>query len=164
ATSGGGTIKSVELRLQVASLRRELDEQRFARSRAEAEAKSLSAEVERLGEDREDILRRLRSAERATMASDMQVRQLLALAEREKVQSPSRRDLAAKSIEDVISSLVSLELRQLSSLPSQERAAAKRKLLLRWHPDKNVGSGGGCSDLANRVVQEMQGRPEWESS
>lgn len=64
--------------------------------------------------------------------------------------------------QDVISSMVSLEVKQLAdaSKSSEERQLAKRRLLLRWHPDKNTGTGAG-NDLAKRVMQGLQAHPEW---
>ena len=60
----------------------------------------------------------------------------------------------------MISSLVSLEVKQLQALNSEEHQLAKRRLLLRWHPDKNAGTGAG-NDLATRVMQGLQVHPEW---
>lgn len=62
--------------------------------------------------------------------------------------------------QDVISSMVSLEVKQLQTLNPEERQLAKRRLLLRWHPDKNAGTGAG-NDLAKRVMQGLQVHPEW---
>jgi len=160
------------LRAEASELAAELEEQRRCRRLAEAEALRAAAEAAKLREEQGDLLRKLRCAERATMASDMQVRGLTSeLAEARKAQrrnsegSPKfgESSWAPKSIEDVVSALVTLELRQLRTCPTQDRSAAKRKLLLRWHPDKNgVGAmHGGCADLATRIVQEMQSRAEW---
>ena len=62
--------------------------------------------------------------------------------------------------QDVISSMVSLEVKQLQTLNPEERQLAKRRLLLRWHPDKNAGTGAG-NDLAKRVMQGLHVHPEW---
>lgn len=138
----------------------ELEEQRAARELAEASAKKLR-------EERDDLLRRLRCAERAQMLSDMQVRTLTneVSESRRKLQEKGdrRADKAASpaSLEDIAKDIVTLELEQLKNCSPEERVSTKRRLLLRWHPDKNGGSGGGGGDLATRVVQEMQGRPEW---
>merc|ERR1712150_25711 len=70
--------------------------------------------------------------------------------------------LAQAKLEDIVSALVTLELQQLSACSPQERTLTKRRLMLKWHPDKNNVSGG-CGDLATRVMQEMQCRPEWVS-
>eukprot|EP00448_Togula_jolla_P037506 CAMPEP_0170625812 /NCGR_PEP_ID=MMETSP0224-20130122/30979_1 /TAXON_ID=285029 /ORGANISM="Togula jolla, Strain CCCM 725" /LENGTH=412 /DNA_ID=CAMNT_0010952453 /DNA_START=15 /DNA_END=1253 /DNA_ORIENTATION=- len=157
------------LRLQVRELSSELEKDRSAREHAEAEALRATQEAAELREECDDLRRRLRGAERATMASDMQVRALTSeIAE-------VRRELQYKvpthcsSIEEVVADLVTLELRALAPCSEQERRSAKRQLLLRWHPDKTCvasggsGSGGGCRELATRVVQEMQCRPEWAS-
>merc|ERR1711865_1350955 len=132
--------QSVEERLQseVMRLTAELEEQKFARELVEVNA-------QKLREDRDNFSSRLRKAERAQMMSDMQVRTLT----------------SELTSEDVVKSLVNVELGQFKSCSHEERVATKRRLLLRWHPDKNSGSGSGGSDLATRVVQEMQSRSEW---
>jgi hypothetical protein len=146
------------LRSEVSRLFVELEEQRFARELVEAHA-------QKIREERDELMGRLRKAERAQMLSEMQVRTLT-----NEVSEARRRCSTGSSslnpgppstIEDVVKSLVTLELEQLRNCLSEERVATKRRLLLRWHPDKNSGCGGGGSDLATRVVQEMQSRSEW---
>lgn len=62
--------------------------------------------------------------------------------------------------QDAISALVTMEVKQLHGLSSEDRQLAKRRLLLRWHPDKNAGNGAG-NDLAKKVMQGLQVHPEW---
>jgi len=156
-----------KLRLEVERLRSEMEEHRFALKLAEDKALHAEAEATKMREERDDTIRRLRCAERATMLSDMQVRNLTNEVLDMRRQQGDRRNTAPlstpqiTSFEDVVKSLVTCELTVLRNCTPEERAAAKRKLLLRWHPDKNGGNAGGCGDLATRVVQEMQGRAEW---
>lgn len=152
---GGDT----DLKAEVEALRQELFEERAARRQAEEEAASAALDASRLRQECTDLLQRLRTAERATMASEMQVRQLLS--SRNEPDQAARRCSDPQSLEEVVSALVNVEVRQLNLCAAEDRAAAKRKLLLKWHPDKNSGSGG-CSDLAKRMVQEMQSHPEWK--
>lgn len=147
------------LRSEIARLSAEVEEQRFARSLAEAQRKKIQ-------EERDDFMRRLRCAERAQMLSDMQVRTLtsdLAEAKRQAdTQRRHNREVVPSSLEDIVKALVTHELGQMRTCSPEERASTKKKLLLRWHPDKN--SGVGCGDLLTRVLQEMQTRNEWTSS
>lgn len=155
----GDSQSDTDLKVEVEALRRELLEERAARSLAEEEAASAALDASRLRHECSDLLQRLRIAERATIASKMQVRQLLS--SQSELDQAALRRLGPKNFEEVVSALVNVEMRQLNLCAAEDRAAAKRKLLLRWHPDKNSGSGG-CSDLAKRMVQEMQSHPEWK--
>jgi hypothetical protein len=145
------------LQAEVLRMAAELEEQRFALELADTQARKLR-------EERDDLAQRLRCAERAQMLSEMQVRTLTTeVTEHRRKQGDKKNSTLAPptTLEDVVKSLVTVELEQLRNASAEERIATKRRLLLRWHPDKNRGSGGGGSDLATRVVQEMQGRPEW---
>lgn len=175
-----------ELKKEVAELAIQIEEQRLAARLAEEESLRARGHANSFRVERDELLQRLRCAERTTMASDMQVRNLTSeLAEARKNQCNRYRrfssggsptsccscDLGSPmaatptSFDDIVANLVSFEIKQLGACAPQDRAGLKRKLLLRWHPDKNGGGTGSltgaCSDLATRVVQEMQGRPEW---
>lgn len=52
--------------------------------------------------------------------------------------------------------IASLEVEELRSADPDKRAALKKRLLLKWHPDKCINS-----ELAKCVLQEMQQCPEW---
>ena len=139
---------------EIDALKRELEKEREARRAAEATAKQAVGTANELQQECSLLQQQLRSAERRTMALEMQGRQLSTDLQRAACQT------VAKSLDEVVSELVALELRQLHGLTAGERAGAKRKLLLRWHPDKNSGNGGG-NDLAKRVLQELQSHPAW---
>lgn len=76
--------------------------------------------------------------------------------------SGSYKKFHAKTVffQDAISALVTMEVKQLHGLSSEDRQLVKRRLLLRWHPDKNAGNGAG-NDLAKKVMQGLQVHPEW---
>jgi hypothetical protein len=130
----------------------ELEEQSFSRELAEANAQALRQE-------RDDLLQKLRCAQRAQMLNDMQVRTLtnnLAEARRQLGGEGKNSAIAAPAtLEEIVKSLVTFELEGLRNCSQEERVATKRRLLLRWHPDKNSSSGVGGADMATRVVQDL---------
>ena len=140
---------------EIDSLKKELEKERVARQAAEATAKQSICTASDLQKECSLLQQQLRNAERRTMALEMQGRQLST-----DLQRAACRAVPAKTMDDVVSELVALELQQLKSLTAGERAGAKRRLLLRWHPDKNSGNGAG-NDLAKRVLQELQSHPAW---
>lgn len=123
-----------------------------------SEVKHLNNEVQRLQEKNAELAKQLRASERERMAGEMRIRNL-----EDEVQKYQRRRLSmppvaspASNLEELVKGLVSFELKALDNCKGDDRVAAKRRLLLKWHPDKNEGS-----ELATRVVQELQSRPEW---
>lgn len=52
--------------------------------------------------------------------------------------------------------IASMELEAFRQADSETRAKLRKKLQLKWHPDKCINSG-----LAKCVMQELQQRPEW---
>merc|ERR1712232_1116464 len=53
---------------------------------------------------------------------------------------------------DTVQQIAELEVGPLRDCPVEERDALKRKLLLKWHPDKQPSAGH--SEIAKRVMQE----------
>merc|ERR1711920_828007 len=102
----------------------ELKDHRLASRLADEERRNAIAEAAQLKEEKADLLRNLRRAERATMASDMQVRALTSeVAQARSAQQQQRCNgvsSAPMSLEDIVSALVTFELRQLSACSSQE--------------------------------------------
>jgi len=141
---------------RVAELSSELNEQRLARRNAEADKVASDAAAAQLREEREELVRRVRCAERATMERDMQVRRLTS--ELTKLKAMQRPQTCRSTAN--LRCAVGVGLRH-SPTCLEDRASMKKRLLLRWHPDKNGVGVGGCSDLATRVMQEMQCHPEW---
>jgi len=176
-----GSVTMDKLLVQVAALTAELAAEREARQTAQADALRCGTQLESVQQERDDLsellrsaereaeslcseeladlTRRLRAAERATMASEMRVRSLTGEFEEARA-SLQRAKGKCASVDDVVGGLATLELASLRACMPQEKVAEKRRLLLRWHPDKNRGDG--CGDIATRVLQEMQGRPEWD--
>ena len=97
----------------------ELQEQRLELSEARAEA-------ERLRGSAEELRGRLRSSERQRMGAEIAWRRL---------QNDLERQSHGEEItlDQLVKSLAALELRQVDL--KGERQQAKRKLMLRWHPE-----------------------------
>eukprot|EP00747_Dinoflagellata_sp_TGD_P186376 gnl/TRDRNA2_/TRDRNA2_43373_c0_seq1.p1 gnl/TRDRNA2_/TRDRNA2_43373_c0~~gnl/TRDRNA2_/TRDRNA2_43373_c0_seq1.p1 ORF type:complete len:582 (+),score=112.61 gnl/TRDRNA2_/TRDRNA2_43373_c0_seq1:112-1746(+) len=163
------------LQARVTELETYATEQRLAKEAVEEDCFRMSRDTAALLEERYELCRRVRDAERAVMASDMHGRalesklanlqQLAALSKEAGVDVAKSPTVAApSSLDDVVSALVSLEIDPLRNCSAKERMAAKRQLLLKWHPDKNGGSGAGGGLLATRVMQELQDQPEWLES
>lgn len=86
------------------------------------------------------------------LEENIRLRQQLQRAE-SKGRGPPRR-------EEVVSELAKLECLPLrKDLADSDRAALKKKLLLKWHPDKQPSAQ--CTDFATQIMQELQNRPEW---
>merc|ERR1711972_1014426 len=64
------------------------------------------------------------------------------------------------SNEDVVRNMAVMECAPLRRCSPAERVAMKKKLLLKWHPDKQAGPDHAA--LATQVMQELQNRPEWD--
>merc|ERR1712224_202499 len=64
------------------------------------------------------------------------------------------------SREDTAKRMAELECAPLLRCSSAEHAVLKKKLLLKWHPDKQPSADHAT--LATQVMQEMQNRPEWD--
>lgn len=60
---------------------------------------------------------------------------------------------------DFMDELLKHELKTLHGLIGDAKANARRKLLLKWHPDKHPGNDA----WATKVMQEMQNFPAWRS-
>jgi len=58
----------------------------------------------------------------------------------------------------VVQGIAELECEALRRCPEEERAPLKRRLLLKWHPDKAPGAN---RELATKVTQAMQNLPQW---
>lgn len=67
----------------------------------------------------------------------------------------------AMSRESVVRQLSELECIPLrSQCSAEDRLAVKKRLLVKWHPDKQPSADHVA--LATEVMQELQNRPEWE--
>lgn len=64
------------------------------------------------------------------------------------------------SREMMVQNMAELECQPLRHCNGEMRAALKKKLLLKWHPDKQPSQDHAA--LATAVMQELQNRYEWE--
>jgi hypothetical protein len=60
---------------------------------------------------------------------------------------------------DVVKKMAEFECIPLRSCDQQNVAALRKKILLKWHPDKQPSTDHAA--LATQVMQELQNRPEW---
>lgn len=63
--------------------------------------------------------------------------------------------------EALVKQIADMECRPLRGKGSKVASALKKKLLVKWHPDKQPSADHGV--LATSVMQEMQNRPEWRT-
>lgn len=63
------------------------------------------------------------------------------------------------SQKEVVQRVAALECQPLKSAGQDARAAMKKKLLLKWHPDKQIGTDAAA--FSTEVMQEIQNRCEW---
>jgi len=70
-----------------------------------------------------------------------------------------RREDSPPSRDAVIQGIAELECEALRKCTEEERAGLKRRLLLKWHPDKAPGEAN--RELATKVAQAMQNLPHW---
>jgi len=71
----------------------------------------------------------------------------------------SRAPTARLDEQGLVKQIAEMECRPLRSKSPHTQSALKRKLLVKWHPDKQPS--GQHVALATGVMQEMQNRPEW---
>lgn len=62
----------------------------------------------------------------------------------------------------MVEEMAELECRSLLGARDSEKLVVKKKLLLKWHPDRQPNQEN--SAFATQVMQEMQNRPEWGDS
>jgi chromosome segregation ATPase len=71
----------------------------------------------------------------------------------------ARRQPRTAGNDEVVRKMADMECVPLRGRSSAERVAMKKKLLLKWHPDKQPSPDHAA--LATQVMQELQNRPEW---
>jgi len=62
---------------------------------------------------------------------------------------------------EFVRSLATLEVSPLRQCTADDREALKKKILLKWHPDKQPSAEHKC--LATQVMQELQNCAEWKA-
>lgn len=70
-----------------------------------------------------------------------------------------REAIAPPSRDAVVQGIAELECDPLRHCPEEERPGLRRRLLLKWHPDK--APCGGNRELATKVTQAMMSLPFW---
>lgn len=89
-------------------------------------------------QEQQDLLERLRRLER----------------ERNRKKAP-----AEMTFEEKAKAIAAVECEPLMRLPLRERPALQKRILLKWHPDKQPTDHH--RRLATTVMQEMQNSSEW---
>lgn len=72
---------------------------------------------------------------------------------------PSSQPATPLSQQNLFKQIAEMECRVLSNKSAPEKIAFKKKLLIKWHPDKQLSSESAT--LATGVMQEMQNVKEW---
>lgn len=134
--------------------------ERSSKLRQQKEGKDAELTIERnRREDAENSLVNLRQRLHAldeVRQENVRLKQQLRTAE------AARRSAAARpspSREELVRHFAELECEPLRLCSDQCRAALKKKILLKWHPDKQPSAEH--AGLATQVMQELQNRCEW---
>jgi len=177
------TVQLADARTMLGRLVAAWEEAEQARVRAhDSEKRSMTARLQatrdtvqqlkedkaRLEQERADEARRCLQAEvnatqmRQRLAAD--ARDLRALREKlaraDALAEQQRRSRTAPCTkEELVKRLAEFECKPLRSCDQQGLAALRKKILLKWHPDKQPSQDHAA--LATQVMQELQNRPEW---
>uniref|UniRef100_A0A7S4SHS3 J domain-containing protein n=1 Tax=Alexandrium monilatum TaxID=311494 RepID=A0A7S4SHS3_9DINO len=170
-----GVLRSLEererLRAHEAERRSLVERAERERLRAEREARAHEEErlslVAQLQDARERSAelpaerRRRKEAEAAaaTLRQRMQQREAEAARLRQQLREVEQRACAVPGRGAVVGALARLECEPLRCCAPQERAQLKKRLLLKWHPDKQPSAEH--AELSKLVMQELQNREEW---
>jgi len=135
------------------------------RRKCEDEKRSLTAQLMDCKE-RVSMLRRQKEEKEAMLATEKRQQDALekkirSLEEQAKENSKVRHDSNRKFPKnfDVVKHLARLECEPLRHCLPSERAVLKKKLLLKWHPDKQPSQQNAT--FATHVMQSMQNEMEW---
>lgn len=129
-----------EIKDKLAVEREDKLEEKRRRSQAEDTVSKLRQEVFDYHQETAQLKWKLAQAQAATRKACLETRR-----------APSR--------EEVVLQLAKIECAPLFLCNDKERAALKKKLLLKWHPDKQPSPDH--ASLATQVMQELQNRDEW---
>jgi len=133
-----------------------------ARERSEAwrqfkEEKDMEVQAER--RKREDAERQVNFLRRRSQVADQALRENQTLKQQLREAEDRQAAAAVPSREEVVRQLAELECGPLRLASSEERMSVKKRLLVKWHPDKQPSADH--VPLATQVMQELQNRPEW---
>lgn len=78
---------------------------------------------------------------------------------RQQLVNAQQRWRAPPSQGEVAQQVAALECEPLRQCSSQDHASIKKRLLLKWHPDKQPSADHAC--FGTQVMQELQNQPSW---
>lgn len=140
--------EQARLQVQLNAARDRLDALKLKKDQELAQERRLRAEAQQ----KVAALQHRIHAHHEVLQENCRLRQQLQRAEAKGRGPPGR--------EDVVRELAKLECRPLKDCRAEsERAALKKKLLLKWHPDKQPSAQSAV--LATQVMQELQNQSEW---
>lgn len=144
--------ESCNLKAEVASARQRTDAWRVLKEEKDVE---LAGALQKVQECQREVtwLRRRSQVQDEALRENAQLKQQLRNMEAQKAAAPAGR-------EEIVRQVAELECGPLRQCASQDRAVLRKKILVKWHPDKQPSSDH--SALATQVMQELQNRPEWE--
>lgn len=133
------------LKEQSKELRRVLKDKEEQLFRAEARRREMEAEVA-------ELRRRQTSMDDASKE--------IARLRRELQEARASKLPRASSQDEMVRQVAALECLPLKRAGKDERPTMKKRLLLKWHPDKQISTDN--ASFATQVTQELQNRPEWD--
>eukprot|EP00930_Biecheleria_cincta_P091004 TRINITY_DN80488_c0_g1_i1.p1 TRINITY_DN80488_c0_g1~~TRINITY_DN80488_c0_g1_i1.p1 ORF type:complete len:440 (+),score=129.04 TRINITY_DN80488_c0_g1_i1:126-1445(+) len=140
--------EKARLQVQLNAARDRLDDLRLRKDQELAKERRLRIEAEQ----KVAGLQHRIQGQHEVLQENCRLRQQLQRAEAKGRGPPSR--------EDVVKELAKLECRPLKDCHADsERAALKKKLLLKWHPDKQPSPQNTA--FATQIMQELQNCREW---
>jgi len=142
-----------EHRALMAQLMDARDRTAALRHQREAKDAELFAERQRCREAKDEAreLRRQLLHANEVLKENARLKQQIRSGVGSKAPAPSR--------DEVVRQLAKLECAPLRDCAPEELPALRKKLLLKWHPDKQPSADHGR--LATQVMQELQNRTEW---
>lgn len=115
-----------------------------------AAAVMLRQESERQAERQADVLLRQVETNEAVLRENAKLKQQL-----------NDANASSAGVDEVARQVADFECEPLRQSDGEQKLALKRKLLVKWHPDKQPSAEHVA--LATQVMQELQNRPEWGS-
>lgn len=142
--------ESRALKQELASARERTDAWRILKEEKDVELAGVLSKVQ-------DSQREVAWLRRRSQVQDEALRENAALKQQLRTVEAQR---AVPSRDEFVRQLAELECNPLRQCGSEDRAALKKKILVKWHPDKQPSPDHAT--LATQVMQELQNQPEWE--
>mmetsp|Transcript_157705 Transcript_157705/g.294151 ORF Transcript_157705/g.294151 Transcript_157705/m.294151 type:complete len:290 (-) Transcript_157705:132-1001(-) len=171
-------VRDSELKSSQGQLRKEAERHAAAAAEHEQEKKRLREEnailrrelqsgaaMPKSSKEREEVLKRenlLLKTQRDHLGKENQMlrHQVKLLGARQpSVQNAAWGKQGKAGDHDLAKRVAEVEAAPLKRSSEGDRAVLRRKLLLKWHPDKQPSTEH--AELATRVMQELQQRPDW---